>query len=511
MAIDHHGMLNIVAPPTHNRSAYLIAALAGAANVFAFAPFGAFFIPMLTIALLLKLIGLATPKHAARLGFAFGAAWFAGGMYWLYISLHDFGQAPVLLAVIIMLCLIAIMAAYYALFAWLVARFAPRMPSVRLLLFVPALWTLLEWTRGWFLSGFPWFALGYAQTDNWLAGYAPVAGVFGVSLVVMLLAGALALLTERGRVNRGVAIVMLLVVVAGGWLLQSVEWTRAAGEPVNVALMQGNVAQDKKWLPEMRVPTMQRYWRLTEESSGADLVIWPEAAIPALYWQLDEGFYRQVEDGLLSENQRLLTGTLVHELERDVYFNSAVVLGGDERRFYHKRHLVPFGEYFPVPDFVREWLRLMNLPYSDFETGTDGSALKISSSLSVAVMICYEAVFGEEVITALPEAELLVNISNDGWFGRSIGPLQHFQISRMRAIETGRWLLRATNTGVTAVVDHNGRVLERLPQFETAVLRADVQPREGATPYVRYGNVFVVLIALLLLAAGGLVAFRERR
>ncbi len=504
-------MLRFLAPPTHNRSAYLIAALAGAANVFAFAPFGLFFLPILTVALLLVLAANAAPARAAKLGFAYGAAWFGGGMYWLYISIHVFGQAPALLAIVIMLCLIAIMAAYYALFAWLVARFAPRLPAARLLLFAPALWALLEWVRGWFLSGFPWFALGYAQTNNWLAGYAPVAGVFGVSLAVMLLAGSVALLPERGRVNRGVAITLLFAVPAGGWLLQTIEWTQPAGSPVQVALVQGNVAQDRKWLPETRMPTMQRYWRLTEENRDVDFIVWPEAAIPALYWQLDQGFYRQVEDNLLGESQRLLTGTLVHEFERDIYFNSAVVLGAAERRFYHKRHLVPFGEYFPVPDFVRDWLRLQGLPYSDFETGEDGSALKLFPGLSVAVMICYEAVFGQEAITALPEAALLVNISNDGWFGRSIGPLQHFQIARMRAIETGRWLLRATNTGVTAVVDHNGRVLERLPQFETAVLRADVQPREGATPYVRWGNAFLVLLALALLAGAGFGTFRERR
>lgn len=503
-------MLNAFAPLKHNRSAYLIAALAGAANVFAFAPFGLFFIPILTVALLLRLIALATPGRAAKLGFSFGAAWFAGGTYWLYISLHDFGKAPVILAVLLMLGLIAIMAAYYAVFAWLVARFAPRMPAARYLLFAPALWALLEWIRGWFMSGFPWFSLGYAQTDSWLSGYAPVAGVFGVSLMVILLAGAFALVLESGRVNRVLALSVLVAVFAGGFALRGIEWTRASGEPITVAMIQGNIPQDQKWLPENRLPTMHRYWQLTEENNDADLVIWPEAAIPALYFQLDRNYYAQVEDELLDENQRLLTGTLVHDRLRGVYYNSAVVLGGSERRFYHKRHLVPFGEYFPVPDFVRNWLRLMNLPYSDFETGEDGSALKISPELSVAVMICYEAVFGEELITQLPEAELLVNISNDGWFGRSIGPLQHFQIARTRAIETGRWLLRGTNTGVTAVVDHNGNIREQLPQFETEVLRASVQPRSGATPYVHWGNWFVTCLALLLLGIAMLVHYKER-
>lgn len=504
-------MLNTFAPMTHNRSAYLLAAIAGAANVFAFDPFGVFFIPFLTVAILLRLVVLATPARAAKIGFAFGAAWFAGGMYWLYISLHVFGEAPAILALLLMLALIAIMAAYYALFGWLIARFAPRIPWLRLLVFAPALWALLEWIRGWFMSGFPWFALGYSQTDSWLAGFAPVAGVFGVSLVVVIIAGGAVLQFRSGRANRVAGIVAIVALVMGGWLLEHVQWTQPKGEALSVALMQGNVRQDQKWLPETLMPTMQRYWSLTDENSeDVDLIVWPEAAIPALYHQLDQGFYAQLEEDQLAPSQRLLTGTLVREPERRVYYNSAVVLGGDERRFYNKRHLVPFGEYFPVPDFVRHWLRLMNLPYSDFETGNDGSALKISPDLSVAVMICYEAVFGEELITALPEAKLLVNISNDGWFGRSIGPLQHFQIARMRAIETGRWLLRATNTGVTAIVDERGRVLDRLPQFEAQVLRGEVQPRSGATLYVRFGNGLVVTAALVMLLVSGWLGRRVR-
>lgn len=501
-------MLNVAASLNSNRAAYAIAALAGAANVFAFAPFGFAFLPVFTVALLVFMIDAVAPKRAAKLGFAFGAGWFAAGMYWLYISIHDFGQAPAIVAIVIMLALIMIMAAYYALFTWLTVRFAPKLPVARYLLWVPALWTLLEWMRGWFMSGFPWFALGYAQSDNWLAGYAPVAGVFGVSFTVMLLAGSLLLLRHDGR-HHALSITTIAAVFLAGWVLRDVEWTRPAGEPVDVALVQGNFAQDQKWLPENRIPTMQRYWTLTEENRDADLIIWPEAAIPALYYQLDIGFYAEIEDVLLDDDQRVLTGTLVHDFERNVYFNSAVVLGGDERRFYNKRHLVPFGEYFPVPDFVRDWLRLMNLPYSDFETGDDGSALEISPGLSVAMMICYEAVFGEEVITALPDAKLLVNISNDGWFGRSIGPLQHFQIARMRAIETGRWLARATNTGVTAIIDEGGGVRKRLPQFETAVLRAAMQPREGATPYVTFGNTIIATLAALLLCAAVVVQRRE--
>ncbi|MBW3568269.1 MAG: apolipoprotein N-acyltransferase, partial [Proteobacteria bacterium] len=324
------------------------------------------------------------------------------------------------------------------------------------------------------------------------------------------IAGGVLLQFRSGHAGRVAGFAVGIALLTSGWALEQVQWSQPSGERIAVALMQGNIRQDEKWLETSLVPTMQRYWSLTEEHPEVDLVVWPEAAIPALYHQLDRAYYAQVEDELLNTGQRLLTGTLVRDFDRQVYFNSAVVLGGEERRLYNKRHLVPFGEYFPVPDFVRRWLRLMNLPYSDFETGTDGSALEISPGLSVAVMICYEAVFGDELITALPDADFLVNISNDGWFGRSIGPQQHFQIARMRAIETQRWLLRATNTGITSIVDQHGRVHDRLPQFEMRVLRGDVQPLEGTTPYVRFGNWLVVLLAVVLLVPGLVMRFRAK-
>lgn len=477
----------------------LAASVLGALNVLAFAPFDLSWLPLLTLPLFFFLLEGESPRRAARLGLAFGFAWFAVGTHWLYISLHDFGGVPFLLAILLMLALALAMAAYYALFAWLLNRFWPtgegRADWRRYLLAAPALWTLIEWFRGWFLSGFPWFSLGYSQVDSWLVGYAPVGGVFLVSLAVVLLAGAVRIAVSSGPVLRAVAGVVVASVIGGGYLLQGLQWSEPTGETIRVALVQGNVPQDEKWLPENRIPTMEKYWRLTEEVvDEADLIIWPEAAIPVLYNQVEHTWFDRIENELLRPGQRLITGILTYDRERKVYHNSAVVLGGEERRFYHKRHLVPFGEYFPVPDFVRDWLRLMNLPYSDFESGEGSNALKVSDDLTVAMMICYEAVFGSEVADGADEAQLLVNISNDGWFGDSIGPKQHFQISRMRAIETGRPLLRATNTGISAVLDADGATLERLPEFEASSGVALVQLREGVP-----GSDSVILVAGVVL------------
>lgn len=491
-------------------SAYLSAAfLLGVANVLAFAPFGGFWLPLVTLPLFFFLLENRTPRQAAWSGFMFGFGWFAVGTYWLYVSLHVFGKVPLLVAILLMLALAAIMALYYALFAWLLNRFWPAVGARRYLLAAPALWVLVEWTRGWFLSGFPWFAVGYSQVDAWLVGFAPLGGVFLVSLAVVLLAGAVRLACISKPVLRGLAALVTVIVIGGGAGLHGVEWTDA-GSAIRIAMVQGNVRQDEKWLPENRQPTMQKYWRLTERvSADADLVIWPEAAIPALYNQLETGYFHQVENELLRPGQRLITGTLVHERERGIFFNSAVVLGGDEHRFYHKRHLVPFGEYFPVPGFVRNWLRLMNLPYSDFEPGTGSNALRVSDTLTVAMMICYEAVFGSEVADGAGNADLLVNISNDGWFGDSIGPKQHFQVSRMRAAETGRALVRVTNTGLSGVVAHTARPLMQLPANQPQAELVTVERRSGMTPFVRFGALVFLLPCMLLLGCAVALRWRE--
>lgn len=488
------------------RLALPAALLSGVLLVLAFAPFDIVVLPVILVAFLLWLLEGVAPRAAAWRGFAFGFGLFGVGMHWLYISLHVYGKAPGILAVILMLGLVAIMAIYYATFAWLLNRFWPAAGEAgnwrRNLLAAPALWVLLEWLRSWFLSGFPWFSLGYSQVDTWLAAYAPAGGVFLVSLVVLVLAGAVRMALRSGGVGRFVSASMILLVIFCGYLLDGIEWTQQAGKTIRVTVVQGNIPQDQKWLPENRRSTIETYMRLTRATvADSDLVIWPEAAIPMLYEYLDETLYREIEEELLAPDQRLLAGTLVRD-EHDVFYNSAVVLGGDERRFYHKRHLVPFGEYFPVPDSVRNWLRLMNLPYSDFEPGQGDNALRLDDDVTAAMLICYEAVFGAEALDAMPQAGFIINISNDGWFGRSIGPKQHFQIARMRAREAGRWLVRATNTGITAFIDQRGNVVSRLPTFQAEAETRALEIRNGATPVVKWnGWLLPVLLVLFLVLA----------
>jgi len=481
-----------------------IAAAAGGVLPLGFAPFRVSVLIPVTLAVLWRLWDGRSPAAAARIGFAWGAGAFLTGTYWLYISIHIFGQAPVFLAVILMLGLVAIMAVYPALVGYAVACLAPAGP-VRWLLVLPGLWVIVEWLRGWLFSGFPWLSLGYGMVDGPLRGFAPLLGVHGVSLATAMLAGGLVTLYAGGRGLRLASAVLIALVVLVGQVLAGIQWTRPGDRTLGVALIQGAVPQDRKWLPEQRQPTKDLYLGLTGAELGRDLIVWPEAAIPAVVSE-ELDYLEEVMTEARESGTTVVLGMLEQDTGDGRYFNSLLVLG-DRRAVYRKRHLVPFGEYFPVPEFVREWMRLMSLPYADITPGPARQAPLPVAGILAAPSICYEDAFGAEQLDFLPAAGILLNVSNDAWFGDSIAPHQHLQIARMRSLEAGRHLLRATNTGVSAVIAPDGTVIARSPQFETHVLTADIHPHSGATPYVRSGNIVVVIIAAAM--ACGAVLLRR--
>ena len=402
-----------------------------------------------------------------------------------------------------MLALVAIMAAWLAACGWLVARLAARRPG-RLLVAAPAAWLVVEWLRGWVLTGFPWLSLGYGQVDSPLGALLPVAGVYGVSLLVAVSAVGLALAASGWR-----PLAMLVVAALpwiGGALLPQTGWTRPAGEPLTVTLVQGGVSQDRKWLPQQFRPTLELYRNALLAAADSEIVVWPEVAIPALDTRVEP--WIEIVAGDLRAGQTLLYGILEQDVE-DIY-NSVIRLDARGRQVYRKRHLVPFGEYFPVPDFVRSWMRLLSLPHSDLAAGAaDQPLIETAGGERIAVAICYEDAYGSEQLYAFPEATLIVNVSNDAWFGDSIAPHQHLQIARVRAREVGRYAVRATNNGISALIGPDGAVLERAPQFRFATLTGEVVPLGGLTPYARTGNLPVVLLAALALA-GLAVAGRAR-
>ncbi|HET9692846.1 MAG TPA: apolipoprotein N-acyltransferase [Steroidobacteraceae bacterium] len=450
-----------------------------------------------------------TPREAALRGFLFTGGTFLAGTYWLYHSIHLVGHAPVWIALFLMLGLVAIMGAYTALVGYVAARwFAPR-GLARWLLLLPALWVVAEWVRGWFLSGFPWLALGYTQLATPLRGYAPVLGVYGVSLAAAITAGALAALVLGHTRERIVAVTVAAITWLAGALLVQVQWTQPTRAPVRVALVQGAVPQAMKWQPAERERTMQLYVDLTLPHLGTAIVVWPESAVPALE-EYVRPYLARVSGAALARGSSLIMGLIRRDPATGSYYNS--ISGwtmGVPQQWYDKRRLVPFGEFFPVPQAVRNWLRLMNLPYSDFQPGSDRQSPLRAHTERLAPTVCYEDAYGSEQLPLVRESSLLVNVTNDAWFGDSTAPHQHLDISRMRSLESGRAMLRATNDGVTALIDHDGSVTGSLPQFEPGVLTGEVQPRAGLTPYVRFGNAPVLVVVGVALVAA--MAMQRRR
>jgi apolipoprotein N-acyltransferase len=490
------------------------ALLCGAALTAAFAPYGQWWLAIAAPALLLGLwTRAASPREGAWLGFTFGLGLYAAGTWWLYISIRGFGQAPIAVALLVMGSLVLIMAAYQALLGYVAVRWLRPDTLAGRLLWIPAAWVVVEWWRGWFLSGFPWLSLGYSQTDTWLVGFAPVGGVHLLSLLLLAGAGALVSLWRERGAARWIAMVVLVLPWTLGLSLRGVHWTRAAGDARPVAILQGAVPQDMKWLVTNQQNILDNYAGLHRQALGAQLIVWPESALPDVANVLPN-YISAVWSAARRRGSDVLMGVM-READgpaggEPIYFNSVLALGSAEPAFYDKRHLVPFGEYFPVPQVVRDWLRLMNLPYSDFTPGADPQPPLAVAGMRLAASICYEDAYPAMLRPEIRDSDALVTVTNDAWFARSAARYQHLQIARMRAIESRRYLLRAANDGVSAIVGPDGRIVTAAPEFKPAVLRGTIEPRRGDTPYLLLGNWLALGLAALALAGRAAGALKRR-
>jgi apolipoprotein N-acyltransferase len=481
-----------------------VALLAGATTVGAFAPFGAYPLALLGFAVLIQLwVAAPRPAEAFRTGFWFGLGLFGCGVSWVYVSLHRFGAMPAPFAAIATLAFCAILALYPALAGWLQARV--RAPdAIRAAFVIPASWTLLEWLRGWLLTGFPWLSAGYAGVDTPLAGLAPLGGVYAMSLATLVCAGLLWCVV-RGRA-RWISVAAFSAVLAAGWALRQVEWTTPFGAPFRAALLQGDIPQDLKFDPRRYANTLETYARLAERSD-AKLIVLPETALPRFLDSIDPDYLRRLGHVARRNGGDLLLGVPTRAAPGE-YYNSVLSLGLSPPQLYNKVHLVPFGEFVP-PGFG--WIvHILSIPLADFARGAPDQPPLAVAGQRVAADICYEDAYGAAIARALPAATLLVNVSNVAWFGDSLAPAQHLEIARLRALETGRMMLTATNTGITAAIGRDGRVLARLPEFAVGRLEVQAQGYAGATPYSRASDWPALAAALALLAAALIVA-RVRR
>lgn len=495
---------------------FLAALAAGVLHALAFAPRDLPWLQLLALAALFALTTrVTTARAAALLGFTFGFGWFGVGVSWVYISMHVYGLMPALLAGAATAAFCAFLALYPALALGVAQRAVPD-ARLRLTLALPASWAISEWLRGTLLTGFPWLASGYAHTEGPLAGFAPMIGVYGVTLVAGLVAGALALLTLpfTSRGWRGYAWIASVIALAlgGGMLLQTQTWTDPVGRPISVRLAQANIPQDNKFGPDGIVRGFDAHWALMQ-GTRADLVALPESVFPVPLQFVPPRYLDAFREFAASGDTAVIFGVFIEE-PGNRYFNSAVGIapGEGELRRYSKRHLVPFGEF--IPTGFRWFVDRMQMPIGDQERGRADQRPMDLAGQKIAVNICYEDLFGEEIIQAWRsgvEPTILLNLSNLAWFDDSAALPQHLQISRMRVLETQHPMLRATNTGATAIIDARGVVTGALPFRAAGVLDGLVQGRSGTTPYIRLGNWPALLACAVFFAAALFVGLFRRR
>ncbi|VAW82777.1 Apolipoprotein N-acyltransferase / Copper homeostasis protein CutE [hydrothermal vent metagenome] len=484
----------------------LAAFLCGAVMPLGFAPYGLYFVPILALAAFALLLFPLRPGEALLAGWCFGLGQFGVGVSWVYISIYLYGNAGLPLSLAVMLLLVAFLALYPALMAGLLAKARAGSAAMFYIGLFPAAWVLSEWLRSWLLTGFPWLNLGYSQIDSLLASVAPVFGVYGVSWVTALFAGLIAALLRAPGWPRLTTIPAMALIAVISWGLNQLDWTDLGTDTLRVTLVQGNIPQDMKWKPEQQAATLETYVDLTRAHYDSDLIIWPETAIPAFYDEVLDSFIKPLSEQLRANHVSLITGIPVLDRKDWKYYNAVISLDEPDR-FYYKVHLVPFGEYLPLRHWLAGILGFLPVPEADFSAGSPDQRPLRAAGVPIGVSICYEIAFGEQLIKALPEASLLVNVSNDAWFGDSLAPHQHLEMARMRAREVERYVLRATNTGISAIIAPDGTLKARSRQFETETISAEVEPRHGATPYVRWGNWPVVSGALFVL---GVLLWRIR-
>jgi len=481
----------------------LLAVAAGAITTLALAPYNIWPLALLAVGFFYAGLRELTPRQALGRGWCFGFGLFAAGTSWIYVSIHTYGGASVLLAGLLMLAFIAAIAWFFALPAWLWARWLRRneAPLADALAFA-ALWLAQEAFRGWFLTGFPWLYSGYSQLDGPLAGLAPLGGMWLISFSLALTAALLYNLPRLIRAGRKGFIVAGLLLLVAPWAigiaLKGHAWTSPSGDPLSVAAIQGNIEQSLKWDPEELNAQLALYRDMSFRSKRVDLLIWPETAVPVLKESV-EGYLNMMGNFAADRHSALITGVPIRQEVRHEkrYFNGITVVGEGDGT-YLKQKLVPFGEYVPLQDLLRGLITFFDLPMSDFARGPSDQSLLQAKGYRIAPFICYEVVYPEFAASLSARSDLLLTISNDTWFGTSIGPLQHLQMAQMRALEAGRWMIRATNNGVTGLIDPFGKITVQIPQFERAILYGEVVPMHNLTPYLQWRSWPLIVLCVLL-------------
>lgn len=478
----------------------LISILSGALLPLAFSPFNFYSVAFILPAVLLFIWRQSTAKNAFWFGWLFGIGFFGTGASWIYISIHQFGNAGRLLATSITFIFALWMGLYFGLFGYLFRKFFSRYSEAKQYLCVfPALWVIMEYLRSTLFTGFPWILLGYSQLTTPLSGLAPIVGVYGLSLITALISGALVLLsTLQTRKIKIISMIIIFGLIGLGWLAENHAWTKPVGNPIKVSLIQGNIPQTVKWDESYLLQNINVYKHLTFDSFSSQLIVWPEGALP-IYAQDATSFIQQLSTLAKQNHSNIIFGAPILGLHTD-YYNGLLLIGENQGE-YLKRHLVPFGEYIPLHTIFKKAMSYFNIPMSGFSKGPRNQPdLKINN-IRIAPFICYEIAFPIAVLNAAENSEMLITLSDDSWFGRSIALTQQLQMAQMRSLETGRYQLLSSNTGITAFISPFGKILKGAPIDKRIVITNDVQPMTGKTPLMiwRYYPVLGIVILFLLM------------
>lgn len=454
----------------------------------------------------------------------FGFGLFLTGISWLYVAIHEYGSSPWWLAGLFTLLFIALLALFFAFqgsLSFILMRVLERQrpacskKSNDWMLFIilfPSLWLLFEWLRSWILTGLPWLLIGYSQISTPLAGFAPIIGVYGLSLLSAMIAGAIVLafyLKHRYKILLLISIASLFM---AGFYLQKKDWTYNLNHPLTVSLVQGNISQHSRWDKKKLQQIKQRYYGLSNDLwQNTDILVWPENAIPVFYQYEEFTFFKKIKRQVDLHDMSFISGVPYLNRSEGKYYNSLLRMEKNSTAFYFKQHLVPFGEYLPLQNWLRGIIQFFNIPMSAFSLPPEEQKIMTIQGIPVAITLCYEDIFPHLLLNQLPQAQFLLNLSNNGWYGDSLAPHQHLQIARMRALESGRELVRSTTSGISAFINHKGKIVKQSRQFEIAILTGTVQPRTGETPFVRYGNVPLITFVLFMISIVLYLVERRRK
>ncbi len=474
-----------------------LAILAGCILTFAFAPFSFYLLAVISPACLLILLKNLTPKRAFFRAWAYGLGFFGGSVYWVYISIHFYGNTSPLLAGFITSVFIAFLAIFPGLTGYFFNRYFSKNDTYAYIFAFPAIWVIVEWIRSNIFTGFPWVLLGTSQVHSPIAGFAPIAGVYAVSLLVLVTAGLCVDLLYHRRLRN---IFFIFLIWGLGFGLQFIAWTKPVGAPVQVSLIQGNIPQDIHWSYESLIPTLKRYQQLTDQHWDSKIIIWPENAIP-IPLQNATNFIDFMTENAAKHQATIIAGIPVKHETDDTYYNAIITFGNDSG-FYLKHRLVPFGEYTPFVGLLKGVLDRFQIPMSNMVPGVGIPKPLIAHGLKIAPFICYEIAFPEQVLQRDGDIDMLLTVSNDAWFGQSIALAQHLEMAQMRALEMGRPVLFVSNTGITAIIRPNGKIQSEAPPDQIYVLTDKVQTVNGKTPWQRYGMdpAWIMIILFLFYA-----------